>query len=90
MNKKTVPMRELEEADLEAMGRFLKDPEVMYAYEGAFSDEESHAWLDRQILRYQTWGFGLWAAVHSGTDMLIGQCGLTVQPWKDTEVLEIG
>lgn len=24
------------------------------------------------------------------SDELIGQCGLTMQPWKDTEVLEIG
>ena len=83
-------LRELRQGDFDALCAMLKDPEVMYAYEGAFSDEESHAWLDRQILRYPTWGFGLWAAVHSGTDMLIGQCGLTVQPWKDTEVLEIG
>ena len=83
-------LRELCQGDFDALCAMLKDPEVMYAYGGAFSDEESHAWLDRQILRYQTWGFGLWAAVHSGTDTLIGQCGLTVQSWKNTEVLEIG
>ena len=38
----------VEEADLEAMGRFLKDPEVMYAYEHGFTDEEVRQWLDRQ------------------------------------------
>ena len=47
-------------------------------------------WLDRQIARYRAWGFGLWAVVLKETDEMIGQCGLTVQPWKDTEVLEIG
>lgn len=62
----------------------------MYAYEGAFSDEEVHEWLVRQISRYQKWGFGLWAVILKATDELIGQCGLTMQPWKDQEVLEIG
>ena len=35
----------------------------MYAYEGAFNDTEVQEWLDRQILRYQKWGFGLWAVI---------------------------
>ena len=62
----------------------------MYAYEGAFNDAETKEWLDRQISRYQKWGFGLWAIVLKETDEMIGQCGLTMQPWKDKEVLEIG
>lgn len=62
----------------------------MYAYEGAFSNSEVQEWLDRQISRYQKWNFGLWAVILKETDEMIGQCGLTMQPWKDTEVLEIG
>ena len=62
----------------------------MYAYEGAFSDGEVQEWLDRQLSRYQKWNFGLWAVILKETDELIGQCGLTMQPWKDAEVLEIG
>ena len=62
----------------------------MYAYEGAFSDSEVHEWLSRQISRYNTWNFGLWAVILKETDKLIGQCGLTMQPWKESEVLEIG
>lgn len=62
----------------------------MYAYEGAFSDREVQEWLDRQISRYQMWGFGLWAVILRETEELIGQCGLTMQPWKGAEVLEIG
>ena len=50
----------------------------------------STKWLDRQIYRYQKWNFGLWAAVLKETDKMIGQCGLTMQQWKDQEVLEIG
>lgn len=72
------------------MCKILKDAEVVYAYEGAFDDREVQEWLDRQIYRYQKWGFGLWAAVLKETNDMIGQCGLTMQPWKNEEVLEIG
>lgn len=62
----------------------------MTAYEGAFSDEEVQAWLDRQLERYRKWGFGLWAVILKENGAMIGQCGLTMQPWKGEEVLEIG
>ena len=55
----------------------------MYAYEGAFSDDEVQEWLDKQIFRYQKWNFGLWAVILKETNEMIGQCGLTKQPWKD-------
>lgn len=62
----------------------------MYAYEGVFDDIEVQEWLDRQISRYQKWGFGLWAVILKETDEMIGQCGLTMQPWKEAKVMEIG
>ena len=83
-------LRELEQSDYNALCRTLQDESAMYAYEGAFSDGEVQEWLDRQLGRYLKWGFGLWAVVLKESDMLIGQCGLTMQPWKDVEVLEIG
>ena len=83
-------LRELEEADLEAMGRFLKDPEVMYAYEHGFTDEEVRQWLDRQLERYAKYGFGLWAVVEKADGGLIGQCGVTMQDCCGREVPEIG
>ncbi len=45
---------------------------------------------DRQIARYQKWGFGLWAVVLKESGEMIGQCGLTMQPWNGEEVLEVG
>lgn len=84
--------RRLTEDDFPALCSILKDGRVMYAYEGAFSDSEVHEWLDRQIERYRRWGFGLWAVILRETGQLIGQCGLTMQPWGDgaDEVLEVG
>ncbi len=83
-------LREMEQPDFDSLCKILQDEEAMYAYEGAFSGEEVQEWLDKQLSRYQKWGFGLWAAVLKETGEMIGQCGLTMQPWKGREVLEIG
>lgn len=83
-------MREMNQGDFDSLCKILQDEETMYAYEGAFSEDEVQEWLDRQIFRYQKWNFGLWAVILKENDEMIGQCGLTMQPWKDEEVLEIG
>lgn len=83
-------MRKMNQADFASLCKILQDEKAMYAYEGAFNDNEVQEWLDRQISRYKKWGFGLWAVILKETDEMIGQCGLTMQPWKGTEVLEIG
>lgn len=83
-------LRELNETDFDSLCGILQDGETMYAYEGAFSDSEVREWLDRQIARYQKWNFGLWAVILKENGKLIGQCGLTLQPWNNLEVLEIG
>ena len=83
-------LREINQSDFNSLCKILQDEETMYAYEGAFSDAEVQEWLDRQISRYQKWGFGLWAVILKETEKMIGQCGLTMQPWKESEVLEIG
>lgn len=83
-------LREMTQADFPALCRMLQDPEVMYAYEHAFPDEEAHAWLDNQLRRYREDGFGLWAVVRKATGEMIGQCGLTWQMWEERRVLEVG
>ncbi|MGN1165151.1 MAG: GNAT family N-acetyltransferase [Lachnospiraceae bacterium] len=83
-------LREMNQNDFVALSKILQDEDTMYAYNGAFNDEETWAWLDKQISRYKKYGFGLWAVVLKETDEMIGQCGLTMQPWKEKEVLEIG
>ena len=90
LETKRLYLREMNPSDFNSLCRILQDEKAMYAYEGAFSDQEVQEWLDRQIYRYQKWNFGLWAAIMKETDKMIGQCGLTMQQWKDQEVLEIG
>lgn len=83
-------LREMQQSDLTSLCKILQDEEVMYAYEHAFSIEESQEWLDKQLKRYREYGFGLWAVILKETEIMIGQCGLTKQDCDGLEVLEIG
>ncbi len=83
-------MREMRQSDFKDLCKMLKDDDVMYAYEGAFSDEEVQNWLTNQINRQQDKGLGLNAVLLKETGEMIGQCGLTLQNWKEQTLLEIG
>lgn len=84
-------IREMNQLDLNALCKIMCDEEVMKAtYESAFNEEEVQRWLNRHLKRYEDYGFGLWAVVLKETNIMIGQCGLTLQTWKNKQVLEIG
>jgi RimJ/RimL family protein N-acetyltransferase len=90
LETKRLYLREMNQSDFPALCKILQDKDVMYAYEHAFDDGESQAWLDKQIVRYKDNGFGLWAVILKETDEMIGQCGLTIQEYNNKKVLEIG
>lgn len=92
LKTKRLYMREMERADWNALARILQDETTMYYYNGAFADDEVTQWMERQLRRYREYdhAYGMWAVVLAGTREMIGQCGLTLQPWKDRQVLEIG
>lgn len=83
-------LRELEQNDFNDVCKLLQDPVVMYAYEGAFNNQEVQDWLDKQFKRYQNDGFGLWGVVEKNSKELIGQCGITYQEYDDRQIPEIG
>ena len=62
----------------------------MYAYEHAYSDDEVWEGIETQFQRYEEHGFGVWAVILKGSEELIGQCGLSMQPCGERDVLEIG
>jgi len=90
LETKRLYLREMTRADFPLLCRHLQDVEVMYAYEHAFSDSEVQARLDRQLRSYEQHGFGLWAVILKENGELIGECGLSMQPCENREVLEIG
>lgn len=83
-------LREMTISDMKALSSILQDENVMYAYNGAFNDEETMAWMQKQLQRYKDFGFGLWGVFLKDTDEMIGQCGITMQEYKTTQVPEIG
>lgn len=83
-------LRKMTYDDLDSLRAILCDPEVMYAYEHAFDDDEVNEWLKKQLKRYENDGFGLWAVILRSTGEMIGQCGLTYQDCDGERVIEIG
>lgn len=83
-------LREMNQEDFPSLCKILQDKDVMYAYEHAFDDDEAQGWLDKQIMRYRQYGFGLWAVILKETGEMIGQCGLTMQDCNNKQVLEVG
>lgn len=83
-------LREMTTEDLPALRAILQDDEVMYAYGGAFREEEVLAWLKKMQTSYRENGYGLWAVVLKETGRMIGQCGLTNQTPLEETVLEVG
>lgn len=83
--------RELTQDDFDAVCRIMQDEETMRAaYEGRYTDDEVRRWIDYKLAHYAKRGFGLWAVILKETGELIGQCGITMQKWKDEETYEIG
>jgi RimJ/RimL family protein N-acetyltransferase len=76
--------------DLDALVPVLSDPGSMRYYPHPFSREECQAWIDRQLQRYGTDGFGLWAVEYRPEGKLIGDCGPTVQMVDGTREVELG
>ena len=84
-------LRRLSENDYENIASILQDPEVMYAYEHAFSKSEVKAWLETQLRRYKEEdGLGLLAVLLKPELTFIGQCGLTRQSIGERIVIEVG
>lgn len=76
---KRLYLRELTESDMTDLSAIMRDEQTMYAYEGAFSGEETREWLDKQLLNYGSYKYGLWAVTLRENNKMIGQCGLMRQ-----------
>jgi RimJ/RimL family protein N-acetyltransferase len=83
-------LREMTLDDLSAMREIVCDEQTMYAWNGAWSEEECLEGLQKHMRGYREDGFGRWAVVLRASGKVIGICGLQ---WCDTDkdsVLEIG
>lgn len=83
-------LREETEDDLGALCAILGDEATMAFYPRPFTAEEVLAWIRRNLERYRTLGFGLWAVTLKEEDQVIGQVGLTPQLVNGAEEMEVG
>ena len=73
-------LREMSENDFDALYKVLADADIMQHYPYTFDESRVRGWINRNIERYQIFGFGLWAVCLKETGEMIGDCGLTMQP----------
>lgn len=65
-------------ADLDAYAAFNAVSDVQVgSYRGGRSDAEVANWLDRDIVHWNTKGFGMWLLRFKGTDDVLGGAGLS-------------
>lgn len=87
---KRLILREMTESDFSSLYRILGDTENMQHYPYIFDEKMVKSWIHRNIERYQSLGFGLWAVCLKETGEMIGDCGLTMQLIDGTIKPEIG
>ena len=83
-------LREMTMDDFDALYKVLADREIMKHYPYTFDEERVRAWIQRNMDRYEKFGFGLWAVCLKETGEMIGDCGLTLQNIEGEMLTEIG
>ena len=72
-------LREMKHDDYHALYQVLADSDIMQHYPYTFDEHRVRGWINKNIERYQIFGFGLWAVCLKDTGEMIGDCGLTMQ-----------
>ena len=90
IEKKRLLLREFTREDVKALAHILSDPETMRFYPSPLDQCGVVEWIDRNMLRYQKNGHGLWAMVLKLTDEVVGDCGLTEQVIDGKREIQIG
>lgn len=68
----------------------MGNPDVMYAWEHGFSEDDVQKWIERQLIRYAKDSIGYFAVLQKASGQLIGQAGLMKTTMSGNEVVEIG
>lgn len=83
-------LREMTKNDFDALYKVLGDSNIMQHYPYRFDEIRVKNWIERNMERYRTLGFGLWAVCLKETGEMIGDCGLTMQRINGQIKPEIG
>ena len=83
-------LREFVPGDVDALEAVLGDPVTMEFYPAPFTREEVREWISRNLARYESDGFSLWAMVLKSSGEVIGDCGCALQEVENRREIEIG
>ena len=83
-------LREFTYDDFKPLYAVLGDSDIMKHYPYIFDENKVRNWIERNIERYRTDGFGLWAVVLKENGEMIGDCGITMQNINSQFLPEIG
>lgn len=83
-------IRKLTHEDFGALLAIMGKPEVMYAWEHSFSEDDVRSWIERQLARYSKDGIGYFAVALKDSGLMIGQAGLMKTSMNGNEVVETG
>lgn len=83
-------IRKLTYDDFRTLRAIMGKPEVMYAWEHGFSEDDVQDWIERQLVRYAKDGIGYFAVELKESGLLIGQAGLMTTTMNENTVVEIG
>src|SRR5579871_1978267 len=81
--------RRLTLEDLDDMALLYADPDVMRFFSGTRTRQQTLAQLEQAQLRYEQFGFYLWATIHKADDRFIGRCGLLPQMVDGQQEVEV-
>jgi len=68
----------------------LGDAEALVHWGGPLTREESRTWIERNLARYETDGFGRCAVILKETDGFVGDCGLIRTEVEKQAEIELG
>ncbi|HEV8445266.1 MAG TPA: GNAT family N-acetyltransferase [Gemmatimonadaceae bacterium] len=82
LETKRLRLRELAPTDLDFVASMLGDADVMRYYPRRLDRAGAQVWMERQQMRYERDGHGLWLVLDRETGEPIGQVGLVTQELK--------
>ena len=83
-------LQELTADDFDALYEVLADSDIMQHYPYIFDESRVRNWINKNIERYEIFGFGMWAVCLKETGEMIGDCGITMQNINGMIKPEIG
>lgn len=82
--------RKMNPQDFDIIASMLKNPDVMYAWEYTFTDENVIDWINKNIEKYNSYGTGYFIIIDKNLNTAVGQAALMPDTINGKTYYEIG